>query len=133
MRIRVINQHLDRQCVEGGVRVYIGRPSILGNPFVIGRDGDRAKVIAKFRTYAGGHLKVHHSWPGQTAPLPRQCERARVTFRSRSRCLEAATPRHEVRGLTSAHCSNSVASIDCSIADGRVAGIFATSNNRQVS
>lgn len=31
--------------------VYIGRPSKWGNPFVIGRDGDRAAVIAKFKAY----------------------------------------------------------------------------------
>jgi len=31
--------------------VYIGRPSILGNPFVIGRDGTRDEVIAKYRTW----------------------------------------------------------------------------------
>lgn len=31
--------------------VYIGRPSIFGNPFVIGMDGDRKQVIAKFRRY----------------------------------------------------------------------------------
>ena len=31
--------------------MYCGRPSILGNPFVIGRDGDRAAVIAKYRTW----------------------------------------------------------------------------------
>jgi hypothetical protein len=30
--------------------VYIGRPSPLGNPFVLGRDGDRAVVIARYRT-----------------------------------------------------------------------------------
>lgn len=29
--------------------VYIGRPSIWGNPFVIGRDGTRDDVIAKYR------------------------------------------------------------------------------------
>ncbi len=29
--------------------VYIGRPSKWGNPFIIGRDGDRADVIAKYR------------------------------------------------------------------------------------
>lgn len=29
--------------------VYIGRPSKFGNPFVIGRDGDRETVIAKYR------------------------------------------------------------------------------------
>jgi hypothetical protein len=33
--------------------VYIGRggDSIWGNPFKIGRDGDRQEVIAKYRTY----------------------------------------------------------------------------------
>ena len=29
--------------------VYIGRPGPWGNPYVIGRDGDRAEVIRKFR------------------------------------------------------------------------------------
>jgi len=28
--------------------VYIGRGSVCGNPFVIGRDGDRAEVIRKY-------------------------------------------------------------------------------------
>ena len=31
--------------------VYIGRPSVWGNPYVIGRDGTRAEVIEKYRTY----------------------------------------------------------------------------------
>lgn len=31
--------------------VYIGRPSKWGNPFVIGKDGDRREVIAKYREY----------------------------------------------------------------------------------
>lgn len=31
--------------------VYIGRPSIWGNPFVIGKDGDRDQVVAKFREW----------------------------------------------------------------------------------
>lgn len=38
----------------GGVprdAVYIGRPSIWGNPFQIGRDGDRRAVIAKHRAW----------------------------------------------------------------------------------
>lgn len=29
-------------------QIYIGRPSKWGNPFVIGRDGSRAEVIAKY-------------------------------------------------------------------------------------
>ncbi|MBS4001977.1 MAG: DUF4326 domain-containing protein [Afipia sp.] len=32
-------------------QVYIGRPSKWGNPFVIGRDGSRADVIAKYRAW----------------------------------------------------------------------------------
>tara|TARA_Y100000310_G_C20629334_1_gene787715 strand:- start:1058 stop:1327 length:270 start_codon:yes stop_codon:yes gene_type:complete len=32
--------------------VYIGRGSMWGNPFKIGRDGDRAGVIEKYRDYA---------------------------------------------------------------------------------
>jgi Domain of unknown function (DUF4326) len=31
--------------------VFIGRPSKWGNPFVIGKDGDRAEVIAKYRAW----------------------------------------------------------------------------------
>ncbi len=31
--------------------VYVGRPTKFGNPFVIGRDGNRAAVIAKFEEY----------------------------------------------------------------------------------
>ena len=33
------------------MQVYIGRPSKWGNPFVIGRDGSRADVIAKYRAW----------------------------------------------------------------------------------
>jgi Domain of unknown function (DUF4326) len=32
-------------------RVYVGRPSKWGNPFVIGRDGTRDEVIAKYRAW----------------------------------------------------------------------------------
>ena len=32
-------------------RVYVGRPSKWGNPFVIGRDGTRDQVIAKYRAW----------------------------------------------------------------------------------
>jgi len=31
--------------------VYIGRPSIWGNPFIIGKDGNREMVIKKFKEY----------------------------------------------------------------------------------
>jgi hypothetical protein len=39
-----------RDGVEGAV--YIGRPSLFGNPFVIGKDGNRETVVVKYREYA---------------------------------------------------------------------------------
>jgi hypothetical protein len=38
-------------CKRAPFDVYIGRPSVWGNPFVIGRDGDRATVIAKYEAW----------------------------------------------------------------------------------
>lgn len=31
--------------------VCVGRPTVLGNPFVIGKDGNRAEVISKYRRW----------------------------------------------------------------------------------
>ena len=42
---RVVNR--DREEFD----VYIGRPSIWGNPFHIGQDGTRAEVIAKYEAW----------------------------------------------------------------------------------
>ena len=38
-------------CKRSKYDVYIGRPSIWGNPFNIGKDGTRADVIKKYRAY----------------------------------------------------------------------------------
>jgi len=38
-------------CKKAPYDVYIGRPSKWGNPFVIGKDGTREQVIAKYRQY----------------------------------------------------------------------------------
>ncbi|CAF0871380.1 unnamed protein product [Rotaria sp. Silwood1] len=38
-------------CKKSNYDVYIGRPSDWGNPFVIGKDGDRADVIEKYRSW----------------------------------------------------------------------------------
>jgi hypothetical protein len=35
----------------------MGRPSALGNPFVVGRDGSREEVIAKYRRWLWGRLQ----------------------------------------------------------------------------
>lgn len=38
-------------CKRSPYDVYIGRPSKWGNPFVLGRDGDRATIIEKYRRW----------------------------------------------------------------------------------
>ena len=40
--------------------VYIGRPIIYGNPYIIGIDGDRDKVINKFEIYFNNRIKTDH-------------------------------------------------------------------------
>ena len=37
--------------------IYIGRPSVLGNPFCIGKDGDRATVLAKHRRWLWNEIQ----------------------------------------------------------------------------
>jgi hypothetical protein len=36
---------------SGLYQVYVGRPSKWGNPFVLGKDGNREEVIAKYRAW----------------------------------------------------------------------------------
>jgi hypothetical protein len=43
--------------------VYIGRPSIWGNPFVIGKDGSRDDVIAKYETWLLGNGQLVDQLP----------------------------------------------------------------------
>ncbi len=38
--------------------IMIGRPGPWGNPFVIGRDGDRVEVIDKYKTYILGRTDL---------------------------------------------------------------------------
>lgn len=45
---KVLNQRTDGR-PDGAV--YIGRPSKWGNPFVIGKDGTRAEVVAKYERW----------------------------------------------------------------------------------
>ena len=50
--MRVVNVR-DEKC-----DTFIGRPSKYGNPFAIGRDGDRAEVIEKYREYIRGRPRL---------------------------------------------------------------------------
>jgi Domain of unknown function (DUF4326) len=49
--------------------VYIGRPSPLGNPFVIGRDGDRAEIIRKYERWLIDRIFVASITPQKLAFL----------------------------------------------------------------
>jgi hypothetical protein len=51
--IPVLNRRTDE--IPAGAR-YVGRPSALGNPFVIGRDGTREEVVAKYRDWLPARL-----------------------------------------------------------------------------
>ncbi len=58
--------------------VYVGRPSAWGNPFVIGADGSREEVVAKYREWIAGQPKLLRKLPALAgkrlgcfcAPLP---------------------------------------------------------------
>lgn len=45
-------------CKRDPYQVYIGRPSIWGNPFQLGRDGDRDQVIARYRDWLGRNREL---------------------------------------------------------------------------
>ena len=45
---KVLNKKTDRVSADA---VYIGRPSKWGNPFIIGRDGDRKTVVRKHQIW----------------------------------------------------------------------------------
>lgn len=65
-------------CRKEPYDVYIGRPSKWGNPFVIGKDGNRDEVIKKHKHWLLHNSKLMQSLPelkGKTlgcfcAPLP---------------------------------------------------------------
>jgi len=56
-------------------QVYVGRPGVLGNPFVVGRDGSRQEVIGKYRRWLWERLQEPGSL--QERELRRLLEQAR--------------------------------------------------------
>lgn len=55
--IRVVN----KRAMPRGYSIYIGRPSPLGNPFRIGPDGDRARVVELYRQWI--EIKIEDNDP----------------------------------------------------------------------
>jgi hypothetical protein len=54
--ITVVSQRTRGPVPVGAVDILVGRPSVLGNPFILGEDGTRPVVIAKFREWLGRQL-----------------------------------------------------------------------------
>jgi hypothetical protein len=54
---------INRRNQKGGF--YVGRPTILGNPYELGIDGERAEVIGKYRLWLAKTL-MHDSPQRQT-------------------------------------------------------------------
>lgn len=50
-------------CKRAPFDVYIGRPSKWGNPFVLGKDGDRTTVIVKFEAYIRDNAELMAALP----------------------------------------------------------------------
>lgn len=61
-------------------QVYVGRPSSLGNPYALGRDGSREQVIAQYRRWLWAQLQL----PGS----PQERELRRLLAQARSGELE---------------------------------------------
>jgi hypothetical protein len=55
----VANRKTDKNLIawakKEGFYVYIGRPGKWGNPFVLGKHGDRDTVMKKYRDYLAGN------------------------------------------------------------------------------
>lgn len=54
-QMRILNRRNFAKIPEGAV--YVGRPSPFGNPFEIGKDGNRDEVIDKYREYFFDKIK----------------------------------------------------------------------------
>lgn len=51
-------------CKKEPYDIYIGRPSRWGNPFEIGKDGNRKEVIAKYETWLETQPDLLKDLPG---------------------------------------------------------------------
>jgi len=63
---RVVNRHREH------FDVYIGRGTPFGNPFVIGVDGDRNEVFAKYEVYFDHKIKTDPVFREQVNRLKNQ-------------------------------------------------------------
>lgn len=73
--------HIKNQKRYQGSGVNVGRPSGLGNPFVIGRDGGRDEVIDKYKVWLNEQL--NHNCPATrmfVSLFDELCEKKELTL-----------------------------------------------------
>ena len=51
MQISVLNKRSLSDALPGTTRVYVGRPSVLGNPFPMRSEADRERVVTQYRNW----------------------------------------------------------------------------------
>lgn len=56
-------------CKKQPFDVYIGRPSEWGNPFVIGTDGNREQVVAKYKQWLWNRMNTEPEFVAKVAAL----------------------------------------------------------------
>jgi hypothetical protein len=76
-----------------GPGFYIGRPTALGNPYRIGEHGNRAEVIAKYRTWLEDRI-AHRDDPAILARLRRLVAEVRAGHDVILLCYCAPLPCH---------------------------------------
>jgi hypothetical protein len=55
--------------IKDGYDVYIGRPSIFGYPFIIGKHGSRYEVISKYKKYFYDLIETNEDFKNQIFSL----------------------------------------------------------------
>lgn len=58
MKISVLSRRAElSDPLPGTTRVYVGRPSVLGNPFAMRSEADRDRVVANYRSWLRQHYR----------------------------------------------------------------------------
>lgn len=63
----VINKHHYGGVPDGAINIMRGSP--FGNPFVIGKDGDRAEVVEKYRQWLWARIKSDSAFASKVREL----------------------------------------------------------------
>ncbi|WP_419663862.1 hypothetical protein Dvar_40910 [Desulfosarcina variabilis str. Montpellier] len=77
--IRIVNRKDLPPRSSNTIRIAIDRPHLLGNPFIIGRDGDRETVIKKYREWLNAEFCKNPRDPHLT-PIDREMMRIHKAY-----------------------------------------------------